>query len=249
MRSQALEDLFLEELEELYDAENQIYDGLSVLAKKATSSELTTAFKTHQKQTKLQIERLEKSFSILGEKPRRGKAAGVAGLIRQSGELGSGKFFDPAVTDAALISSAQKIEHYEIAAYGCVRTHSGLLGYKEIEELLGASLQEEEETDALLTKLAQSKVNLSAAAAPYSTARTGYRHDASGPIGERPSENSGLSLGKLALGIAIGGALSVLFAPKSGEETRNQIRDSFRDATRDLQTRLSGDKPEPLVTL
>ncbi len=248
MRSQALEDLFMEELAELYDAEKQIYKGLSVLAKKATASELTAAFKTHQKQTKAQIERLEKSFAILGEKPNRGKASGVAGLIRQSGVLGASNTFDAAVTDAALISSAQKIEHYEIAAYGCVRTHAGILGYKDVEDLLGESLKEEEEADALLTKIAQASVNLHAAAAPYSHARTGVRHDVNGPV-SRPSDGSGLSMGKLALGLAIGGALSVLFAPKSGEETRNQIRGSIRDATKDLAAKLGGEKPEPLVTL
>ncbi len=248
MRSQALEDLFLEELQELYDAEQQIYKGLSVMAKKATSSDLTDAFKTHQKETKTQIDRLEKSFRILEEKPQRGKASGVAGLIRQSGQLGSGNTFDHAVTDAALISSAQKIEHYEIAAYGCVRTHAGILGYKQVEELLSASLAEEEAADALLTKIAEGSVNLNAAAAPYSSARTGYRHDASGPIGERPDDGSS-SLGKLALGLAIGGALSVLFAPRSGEETRNQIRSSIKDATREITNKLNGEKPAPLVTL
>ena len=248
MRSQALEDLFVEELEELYDAEKQIYKGLSVLAKKATSSDLTDAFKTHQKQTKLQIERLEKSFRILGESARRGKASGVAGLIRQSTELGSSREFDAAVTDAALVSSAQKIEHYEIAAYGCVRTHAGILGYKEVEDLLSASLKEEEETDALLTKIAEASINRNAAAAPFSHARTGYRHDSSGAVGDRPSEG-GLSLGKLALGLAIGGALSILFAPKSGEDTRNQIRGSLRDATRDFTNKLQGEKQTPLVTL
>jgi ferritin-like metal-binding protein YciE len=243
MKTQALEDLFVEELEELYDAEKQIYKGLSVLAKKATDPELTAAFEAHQKQTKTQVHRLEKCFKILGVSAERGKATGVTGLIKQSGELGSRGVFDPAVTDAALLASAQKIEHYEIAAYGCVRTHAGILGYKEVEDLVTESLHEEEETDALLTKIAQSTVNMHAAAAPYAQARTGYRHDVTVPSSERSSDG-GLSLGKLALGLAIGGALSVLFAPKSGQDTRNQIRDSFRDMTRDLTK-----KPEPLVTL
>jgi ferritin-like metal-binding protein YciE len=230
MKSQALEDLFLEELQELYDAEKQIYRGLGLMAKTATASELTSAFETHRKETKQQIQRLEKSFNILGEKPERGNAAGVAGLIRQSKNLASADSFDAAVTDAGLISSAQKIEHYEIAAYGCVRAHAGILGYKEIEDLLAESLKEEEDTDTLLTHIALG-VNRVAAGAPYSQARTGLRHDGVGLLEERESSDGKLSLGKIALGLAIGGVFSVLFAPKSGQDTRNQIRDSFNDMT------------------
>ena len=230
MKSQALEDLFLEELQELYDAEKQIYKGLTVMSKAATASELTAAFQAHQKETKQQIQRLEKAFKILGEKPERGDAAGVTGLIRQSKELGAGNGFDVAVSDAALITSAQKIEHYEIAAYGSVREHAGILGYKEIEDLLADSLKEEEEADKLLSHIALA-VNRVAAGAPYSQARTGARHDSVGLLEERNSSDSKLSLGKIALGLAIGGVFSVLFAPKSGQDTRNQIRDSFKDVT------------------
>ncbi len=229
MKSQALEDLFLQELQELYDAEKQIYKGLSLMAKTATASELTSAFEKHRKETKSQIQRLEKAFRILDEKPERGNAAGVAGLIRQSKQLASTDSFDAAVSDAGLISSAQKIEHYEIAAYGCVRAHAGILGYKEIEDLLADSLKEEEAADELLTHISLA-VNKVAAGAPYSQARTGMRHDAAGPFGEHEPSESKLSLGKVALGLAIGGVFSVLFAPKSGQDTRNQIRDSFRDA-------------------
>ncbi len=238
MRSQALEDLFVQELQELYDAEKLIYKGLSVMAKSAADKELTSAFTTHQKQTKQQIQRLETCFKILGEKPTRGDASGVSGLIRQSKVLASKNSFDPAVTDAALISSAQKIEHYEIAAYGCVRAHAGILGYKEIEDLCGETLKEEEETDALLTNIAQSVVNKHAAAAPYSQARTGVRHSGAELFEEYPSSDGKLSLGKIAVGLAIGGALSVLFAPNSGESTRGLLRDFFRNLYKDATDRL-----------
>ncbi len=225
MRSQALEDLFTEELEEIYDAEKQIYKGLGHMAKTATDPELKAGFLSHQKQTKTQIQRLEKSFRVLGEKAHQGKASGVTGLIRQSKELAGNGNFDPAVVDAALIASAQKIEHYEIAAYGCIRTHAGILGYKEVEDLLSESLKEEEATDALLTKIAQGSVNRHAAAAPYSQARTGVRHDGVQSLEDQGS--SGVSVGKIALGLAVGGAISLLLTPKSGKETREAIRDKF----------------------
>src|SRR5579885_901282 len=128
MRSEALEDLFVSELEELYDAEKQIYGGLSLMAKSAEASELRAAFNTHRKQTKDQIQRLEQAFKILGEKPHRGDAKGVAGLLRQGKQMAARETLDPAVADAGLITAAQKVEHYEIAAYGCVRTHAGILG-------------------------------------------------------------------------------------------------------------------------
>jgi ferritin-like metal-binding protein YciE len=217
MRSQALEDLFIQELKEIYDGEKQIYKGLDVMAKTATNKELASAFVTHRKQTSDQIKRIEKAFRVLGEKASRGKAAGVTGLIKTSRELIDKDSFDRGVVDAGLISSAQKIEHYEIAAYGCLRTHASILGYKEIEDLLNASLQEEEETDRILTKIATETVNVLAAAAPYSHARTGQRHAAA-------SSHGGHSFGRLAIGLTlVGAALSMLSKPKAGVGTRAQM--------------------------
>ena len=205
MRSEALEDLFISELEELYDAEKQIYKGLTGMAKKAVDSDLKSAFVTHQKETKDHIRRLEQSFKALDESPRRGSATGVNGLIKQANEMMSHSK-DPSVTDAALIAAGQKIEHYEMAAYGCVRTHAGILGYKQIEELMSATLKEEEETDKLLSEIADKSVNPHAAAAPYARARTGQRHDGR----DYSSDSRKMSLGTMAVGLAIGGALSLL---------------------------------------
>jgi ferritin-like metal-binding protein YciE len=229
MQSQALENLFVQELEEIYDAEKQICKGLKLMSKHASFPKLKSAFATHQKQTKAHVDRLEKSFRILGEKPRRLDASGVSGVIRQCKKLTAGHAFDPSVVDAGLITNAQKIEHYEIAAYGCLRAHAEILGYREIEGLFAQSLKEEEETDALLTQIASETVNAKAAAAPYSQARTGVRHGdgTSGTAGQ-----SGMSPGKVAVGLAVGAAISILFAPKSGRQTRGQLRDAWSDLTR-----------------
>ncbi len=216
MRSEALEDLFVHELEELYDAEKQIYKGLSVMAKKATDTDLKSAFSTHQKQTKDHIRRLEQAFKALDEDARRGSATGVNGLIKQANESIS-RGHDPSVTDAALITAAQKIEHYEMAAYGCVRTHAGILGYKQIEELMSTTLKEEEEADKLLTEIAENSVNPHAAAAPYAQARTGKRHD-----GASDSNSGKISLGTMAIGLAIGGALSLLLKSPSPPKSQTQ---------------------------
>ncbi len=127
MHSQALEELFVQELEELYDAEKQIYRGLSLLARSAGNADLIMAFRNHQKETKSQIDRLKKSFALLGEKPHRGRASGVAGFIRQTREMARQPDFDSAVIDAGLAASAEKIQKYQLAAYGCLLTHAGRL--------------------------------------------------------------------------------------------------------------------------
>jgi ferritin-like metal-binding protein YciE len=206
MHSQALEDLFVRELEEIYDAEKQIYSGLGAMAKSAQNADLKSAFTSHRKETKGQIARIEKTFAMLGEKCRRGRAAGVSGLIRQSRDVSREKEFDPSVADAGLIAGAQKIEHYEMAAYGCLRTHAGLLGYKQIEDLLGKTAKEEEEADALLTRIAETEVNQQAAAAPYAQARTGPRHGTN----SEPAHGRGIGLGTLALGLLVGGAFALM---------------------------------------
>jgi ferritin-like metal-binding protein YciE len=214
MHSQALEELFVQELEELYDAEKQIYRGLSLLARSAGNADLIMAFRNHQKETKSQTDRLKKSFALLGEKPHRGRASGVAGFIRQTREMARQPDFDSAVIDAGLAASAEKIQKYQLAAYGCLLTHAGLLGYREIEELIAKSLKEEEAADALLRTIAEKEINRAAAAAPYASARKGPRHDASGTIGETLANHGKLGLGTVAIGLVVGGLLSFLMKPR-----------------------------------
>lgn len=213
MRSQALEDIFVEELEEIYDAEKQLHKGLGQMAKIAHAKELKSAFASHLKETDEQARRLEKCFQILGVKAERGKAAGIPELIKDAKRFVSGDSFDVSVADAGLISSAQKIEHYEIAAYGCLRTHAAILGYDEIQKLLEESLKEEEAADRLLTHIAEATVNPAAAAAPYSQARTGMRRH-----GRGAEASTGGSMGKVLIGVAIGAAASLWLAPRNDKE-------------------------------
>jgi len=215
MRSQALEDLFLDELGEIYDAEKRMYKGLGQLSKAAVNAGLKSALDRHKKQTREHIRRLEEAFRLLNEEPKDGKAPGISVLLKQGLALAHKDTFDPAVVDAGLIASAQKLEHYEIAAYGCVRTHAGILGYQEIETLLDQNLREEEHAAALLTQVAET-VNAAAAAAPYAQARTGTRHGLGQiMIGDHDQESEKpVSLGKLALGLALGGVLSLLLSPR-----------------------------------
>jgi ferritin-like metal-binding protein YciE len=213
MHSQALEELFMREVEEMYDAEKQIYSGLGQLSRNARNPDLKSAFETHRKETKGRIGRLEKTFALLGEKRRRGRSPGVSGLLREARDLAGKHDFDPAVIDAGLIAGAQKIEHYGMAAYGCLRTHAGLLGYRQIEQLFGESIQEEARAGARLDGIAQKEVNADAAAAPYAQARTGPRHSGNGHV--RDAEGGKIGLGKVVLGLMVGGALSLLLkAPR-----------------------------------
>ncbi len=219
MTIHALEDLFLQELNELYDAEKQILKALPKMAKAAFSSQLRTAFETHYKETKVQLLRLEKVYKLMGEDPRRSDSQPISGVIAQGKEMIGSKRSDPAVLDAGLITIAQKVEHYEIAGYGCVRTHAAILGYDEIAELLSDTLQEEEKTDRLLTELATSLVNVEAAKAPYATARTSPK----GRAKSQKYENDGSSFGAILTGLTIGAVLAILFAPKSGKATREKL--------------------------
>ena len=162
MEMESLEDLYVEELRDLYNAENQLTKALPRMAKKATSGELTTAFESHLGETKVQIERLDQIFKKLGKKPTGKKCAAMEGLIEEGKEL-MAEDMDEDVMDAALISAAQKVEHYEIASYGTVRTYAKLLGDNEAARLLQQTLDEEGAADKKLTKLAESGINIEAA--------------------------------------------------------------------------------------
>jgi ferritin-like metal-binding protein YciE len=156
MSVDTVEKLFVDELKDLYSAENQITKALPKMAKAATSSELRTAFETHLKETEGQIQRLDRVFEILG-KSSGGKACkGMRGLLEEGAEV-MGET-EGEVRDAAMISAAQRVEHYEMAGYGSVRTYAELLGQNEIANLLQQTLDEEGETNKKLTQIA-SKVN------------------------------------------------------------------------------------------
>jgi ferritin-like metal-binding protein YciE len=158
---ESLRELFIDELRDIYNAEKQILKALPKMARKATTPELKAGFNEHLEQTKGHVARLEEIFEKL-EMPARGKTcAGMEGIISEGAEL-MGEDAEPEVMDAGLIAAAQRVEHYEIAVYGTLRTYAKMLREKEIAQLLQETLNEEGETDKKLTKLATSVVNLMA---------------------------------------------------------------------------------------
>ncbi|HXM94666.1 MAG TPA: ferritin-like domain-containing protein [Candidatus Dormibacteraeota bacterium] len=161
MQHQALKELYVDELKDIYNAEHQILKALPKMAKAATSDELRSGFEEHLEQTRGQVRRLEQIFSALDEKPTGKKCKGMEGLISEGQEMMK-EDFEGEVMDAALISAAQRVEHYEIAAYGTVRTWAEILGKQEAVQLLEQTLDEEKETDQKLTDLA-SAINVQAA--------------------------------------------------------------------------------------
>ncbi len=164
MKLQTLENLFLHELKDLLSAEKQLVKALPKMAKGASSDALRSAIEQHLEQTKTHVERLEKVFESSGKTARAEHCKAMEGLIEEGADVleeeGSA-----AVKDAALIGAAQRVEHYEIAAYGTVRTLAELLGHKEAVDLLQQTLDGEKETDEKLTQLATSQVNVEAQAA------------------------------------------------------------------------------------
>jgi ferritin-like metal-binding protein YciE len=156
MKVQGLEDLYVQELKDLYSAEKQLVQALPKMAKAATSSELQEGFQKHLEQTKTHVERLETIFGALGKSPTGKKCVAMEGLI-QEGQHAIELQGDEMARDAALIASAQKVEHYEIAGYGTVRTFARHLGLDDHKRLLQQTLDEEGETDKQLTELAEGK--------------------------------------------------------------------------------------------
>ena len=164
MSLDSLQKLFLEELRDVYNAEKQILKALPRMAKAAESPQLQQAFTNHLRETEGQVQRLERVFEELGQSARGKTCKGMQGLLEEGKEVLE-KEGKPAVIDAALIASAQRVEHYEIAAYGCLRTYAQLLGYSQAERLLQQTLGEEEAADKKLTALGESGINHAAAAA------------------------------------------------------------------------------------
>lgn len=173
MQAERLHDLLIKELSDLYDAEKQILDALPKMIQAATFPELQQAFGTHLEETKGHVERLERVFEQLGAQPEDVTCHGMEGLITEGEEVIEDAV-DEATRDAGLIAAAQKVEHYEIASYGTVRTHAMTLEREEVAELLQQTLDEEGKTDKLLTELAVTTVN--PGAAPEEKAKTVSRH-------------------------------------------------------------------------
>ncbi len=161
MEMNSLHDLFVEELRDIYNAENQLVKALPRMAKAATCEDLQGAFEKHLEQTRTHVERLEEIFKSLGKSPKGKRCKGMEGLIEEGKEVMEEDAQED-VMDASLIAAAQRVEHYEIAAYGCVRTYAQLLGEDEMAEQLQATLDEEGAADKKLTELA-SNINVEAA--------------------------------------------------------------------------------------
>jgi len=162
VQENALKALYVDELRDIYNAEQQLTKALPKMAKASTSPKLREGFEGHLEQTKGHVERLEEIFESLDEKPTGKKCRGMEGLIEEGGEMAQENEFGDDARDAGLISEAQRVEHYEIAAYGCVRTYASLLGDQKAVSLLEKTLNEEKETDRKLTALAD-EINVEAA--------------------------------------------------------------------------------------
>jgi ferritin-like metal-binding protein YciE len=158
MKLDTLKTLYVDELRDLYNAENQLLKALPKMAKGATSEELQDAFEKHLEQTKTHVQRLEEVFEEVGEKPKSKTCKAMKGLIEEGSEILK-EDGEESVIDAGIIVAAQKVEHYEIASYGSVRTFAQLLGKDRSADLLQTTLDEESEANELLNKLAEDIVN------------------------------------------------------------------------------------------
>ena len=154
MAKGSLRELYIDELRDLYNAETQITKALPKMAKASTNTELREAFEEHLRQTAEQVSRLEQIFDMLSEKPTGKKCLGMEGLMKEGAETMREEYVD-AVMDASIIGAAQRVEHYEIAAYGTAREYARLLGEDEHVSLLEQTLEEEKQTDQKLTQLAE----------------------------------------------------------------------------------------------
>jgi ferritin-like metal-binding protein YciE len=158
MKIANMEDLFLAEIEDLYDCEKRLTKALPKMAKASTSPELKKAFESHLKETQGHVERLERVFSEIGKKPKAVPCEAIKGLIEEGEEM-IANAEEPAVRDAGIIAAANRVEHYEIAAYGAARTFAESLGLTKAVSLLEQTLEEEKNADQKLTQIAKTSVN------------------------------------------------------------------------------------------
>lgn len=161
MELKSLKDLLIHSLQDIYSAEKQILKALPKVIKATSNEQLKKAFETHLKETEGQKQRLEQVFEQIGARPGRMKCKAMEGLIEEGKELME-EDIEPEVLDAGLIAAQQKIEHYEIAAYGTARVYAEQLGEESVTDLLSQTLEEERKTDDLLTEIALSSVNVEA---------------------------------------------------------------------------------------
>jgi ferritin-like metal-binding protein YciE len=162
MKLITLDGLLADELKDLYSAENQLIKALPKLAQAADSDDLRQAFEEHLEQTRLHVQRIEQICEQLNVKPKGKRCMGMEGLIAEGAEILEADV-EPDVLDAALIGAAQRVEHYEIAAYGTARAHARQLGFMNVADLLNQTLEEEKKTDQRLTSLAENRINVEAA--------------------------------------------------------------------------------------
>ncbi len=162
MALNSLHQLYVEQLQDLYSAETQILDALPKMVKAASHIELKHGFELHLRQTEEQVRRLDLIFTELNEEAEGEECEGMKGLLK-AGEKMMKEKADSDVLDAALIAAAQRVEHYEIAGYGCARTYANMLGFDEHAEILQQTLDEEGDTDHKLTELAETIINVDAA--------------------------------------------------------------------------------------
>jgi len=155
MKEAKFDELFRDQLEDLYDAEKQIIQALPKMSEAASNEELKAAFDEHLQQTREQVKRLDRVFKSIGEKPKGKTCEGMQGLLKE-GEKMIAEIPQSPVRDAALIGAAQKVEHYEISGYGTARTMAEMLGQQDSAELLEETLDEEKATDDTLTEIAES---------------------------------------------------------------------------------------------
>jgi len=154
MKLDSLRTLFVRELNDLHDAETQLVKALPKMAKAASSEDLRLAFERHLDQTQEHVRRLERVFSLLNDKPKRIVSRGMKGILEEAEEMIQAEG-DPAIKDTGLISAAQRVEHYEMAGYGCARTYAEMLGEEDAAGLLQRTLNDERATDESLTELAE----------------------------------------------------------------------------------------------
>ena len=174
MSMDSLKDLYIDELKDLYNAENQLVKALPKMARKASSPELQRAFQEHLTVTKTHVDRLERIFQGLGEKPTGKTCKAMKGLVEEGKEV-IDEDGDPSVLDAALIGAAQRVEHYEIAGYGVARTFARHLGENKAADLLQVTLDEEGEADKKLTGIAEGSINTKAESARDSAPKSRKR--------------------------------------------------------------------------